>query len=127
MSVKPLTEHHLEFLSLKRGCTGSAQARLSLPLSKCHIVRNLMSQLISQFLGMQTMIGLFVKLILDTGNCGTILALSSVSFLKTCSSLCIRDGQGLFCFYSRSCSELNFKASDIYSEEKVQTLCAIIL
>ena len=35
MSVKLLTEHHLEFLSLKRGPTGS----LSLNLSKCHIVK----------------------------------------------------------------------------------------
>ena len=36
MSVKLLTEHHLEFLSLKQ----AAQDRLSLHLSKCHIVGN---------------------------------------------------------------------------------------
>ena len=36
MIVNLLTEHHLEFLSLKE----AAQARLSLHLSKCHIVRN---------------------------------------------------------------------------------------
>ena len=36
MIVKLLTEHHLEFQSLK----GDAQARLSLHLSKCHIVGN---------------------------------------------------------------------------------------
>ena len=36
MIVKLLTEHHLEFLSLK----GGAQARPSLHLSKCHIVGN---------------------------------------------------------------------------------------
>ena len=36
MTVKLLSEHHLEFLSLK----GAAQARLSLHLSKCHIVGN---------------------------------------------------------------------------------------
>ena len=41
MIVK-LTEHHLEFLSFK----GAAKARLSLHLSKCGIVGNLMSQLI---------------------------------------------------------------------------------
>ena len=41
MSVKLLTEHHLEFLSLK----GAAQAGLSLRLSKCHIVGNHMSRL----------------------------------------------------------------------------------
>ena len=41
MSVTLLTEHHLEFLSLK----GTAQALLSLHLSKCHIVRNHMPRL----------------------------------------------------------------------------------
>ena len=43
MSVKLLTEHNLEFLSLKGGCTG----RLSLHLSKCKIVGNLMPRLIN--------------------------------------------------------------------------------
>ena len=38
MIVKLLTEHHLEFLSLK----GAAEARRSLHMSKCHIVGNLM-------------------------------------------------------------------------------------
>ena len=28
MSIKLLTEHHLEFLSLKRGCTGSSESTL---------------------------------------------------------------------------------------------------
>ena len=41
MSVKLLTEHHLEFLSLKE----AAQARLCLHLAKCHIVGNHMSLL----------------------------------------------------------------------------------
>ena len=41
MSVKLLTEHHLEFLSLKE----AAQAGLILHLSKCHIDRNHMSRL----------------------------------------------------------------------------------
>ena len=36
MSVKLLTEHHLEFLSLKE----AAEAHLKLHMSKCHIVRN---------------------------------------------------------------------------------------
>ena len=40
MSVKLLTEHHLRFLSLKGGCKG-----LSLHLSKCQIVGNLMPRL----------------------------------------------------------------------------------
>ena len=43
MSVKLLTEHQLEFLSFK----DPAQARLSLHLSKYHIVGNHMSRLIS--------------------------------------------------------------------------------
>ena len=42
MIVKLLTEHYLEFLSIK----GGAQARLSLHLSKYHIVGNRMSRLI---------------------------------------------------------------------------------
>ena len=42
MSVKLLTEQNLEFLSLKE----AAQARLSLHLSKYHIVENDMSRLI---------------------------------------------------------------------------------
>ena len=39
MTVKLLSEHHLEFLRLK----GAAQACLSLHLSKCNIVGNHMS------------------------------------------------------------------------------------
>ena len=45
MIVKLLTEHHLEFLSFKE----AAEARLSLHLSKCRIVGNLMPRLIVQF------------------------------------------------------------------------------
>ena len=41
MNVKLLTEHHLEFLSLK----GAVEARMSLYLSKCQIVGNLMPRL----------------------------------------------------------------------------------
>ena len=41
MTVKLQTEHHLEFLSVKE----ATQARLSLHLSNCHIVGNLMSPL----------------------------------------------------------------------------------
>ena len=36
MTVKLLTENHLEFLSLKGGCTGSSESTLV----KCHIVGN---------------------------------------------------------------------------------------
>ena len=42
MIVKLLTEHHLEFLSLKE----AAEARPILQLSKCHIVGSLMYWLI---------------------------------------------------------------------------------
>ena len=42
LRVKLLTEDHLDFLSLK----GVAQARMSLHLSKCHIVGNHMLRLI---------------------------------------------------------------------------------
>ena len=41
MIVKLLTERHLEFLMLKEGCIGL----LSLHLSKCQIVGNLMQRL----------------------------------------------------------------------------------
>ena len=34
MSVKLLTEHHLEFLSLKGGCTGSSESSL-VKISNC--------------------------------------------------------------------------------------------
>ena len=43
MIVKLLTEHHLEFLSLK----GGREARPSLHISKCHIVGNHMHWLIN--------------------------------------------------------------------------------
>ena len=42
MTIKLLTEHHLEFLRLEE----AAEARLSIHLSKCHIVGNHVSQLI---------------------------------------------------------------------------------
>ena len=41
MIVKLLTEHQLEFLSLKGGCSGSSESALS----KCQIVGNLMPRL----------------------------------------------------------------------------------
>ena len=45
MIVKLLTEHHLECLILKE----AAEAHLSLHMSKCHIVGNQMSRLISKY------------------------------------------------------------------------------
>ena len=43
MSVKLLTEHHLEFLSLKGGCTGSSYSTLAkMPLCwKYHVVAHI--------------------------------------------------------------------------------------
>ena len=41
MIVKLLTEHHSDFPGLKGG-KGAAEARLSLHMSKCHIVGNRM-------------------------------------------------------------------------------------
>ena len=43
MSVKLLTEHHLEFLSLKEGCTGSSESKVvKMPNCwKSHIITRL--------------------------------------------------------------------------------------
>ena len=47
MSVKLLTEHHLEFLCLKVGCTCSSESALV----KCQSVGNHMSQLKWRYAG----------------------------------------------------------------------------
>ena len=49
MSVKLLTEHHLEFLSLKGGCTGSSESTLvKMPhCLKSHVAAHFMSRLCS--------------------------------------------------------------------------------
>ena len=49
MSVKLLTEHRFEFVSLKGGCTGSSESTL---LSKCDIVGN---QLMIRHIGFEPM------------------------------------------------------------------------
>ena len=41
MTLRLMTEHHSECLSLKVGCTGSSESTIV----KCHIVGNLMSRL----------------------------------------------------------------------------------
>ena len=47
MIIKLPTEHHLECLSIKGGCSPeAAEAHRSLHISKCHIVGNLMHWLI---------------------------------------------------------------------------------
>ena len=44
MSVKVLTQHHLEFLSLKRGCIGSSESTLiKVPnCSKSHVMAQIL-------------------------------------------------------------------------------------
>ena len=56
MSVKLLTEHHLEFLNLSGGCTVTAESTLS----KCHIVGNYISRLICIFLQKTEHLGVIV-------------------------------------------------------------------
>ena len=56
MTVKLLTEHHLEFLSLKE----AVQAPLSLHLSKCH-VGNLMARLIFDYTLLSGGLILYIK------------------------------------------------------------------
>ena len=58
MSVKLLTEHHLEFLDLKE----AAEASLSLQLSKCHIVGNHTPRLKCNPLALQACLLTFVSL-----------------------------------------------------------------
>ena len=68
MVVTLLTEHHLEFISLYI-CNEAAKARLSIFMSKCHIVGNHMSLLtllyVQHFqLKVRTMaMGLVIKLL----------------------------------------------------------------
>ena len=50
MIVKLLTEHHLEFLSLKRGCTGSSDSTL-VKMSNCwksHAAAQIITSLVYQ-------------------------------------------------------------------------------
>ena len=51
MTVKLLTEHHLEFPSLKRGCTGSSESTLVklLHCRKSHVTAHLIALLIHLF------------------------------------------------------------------------------
>ena len=66
MTVQLLTEHYLDFLGLKE----AAHARLSLHLSKCHIVGNL-SHVAAQFLYhcmcCDVLRGMTVELVLEIG------------------------------------------------------------
>ena len=50
MSVKLLTEHHLEFLSLKGGCTGLSESTLVKMTHswKSHVMAHLLSDLLIQ-------------------------------------------------------------------------------
>ena len=59
MSVKLLTEHHLEFLSLKGGCTGSSESTL---VKMPHCWKSHVSAQMSLFLGVQTLLVYFCAL-----------------------------------------------------------------
>ena len=79
MSVKLLTEHHLEFLSLKGGCTGSSESKL-VKMShhwKSHVIAQLCL--------------IFDKFEICLSNSGLLLLLvmgyGSVLILKKASSL----------------------------------------
>ena len=50
MSVKPQTEHRLEFLSFKGGYTGLSESTRA----KCHNVGNHMSRLICHYVPLET-------------------------------------------------------------------------
>ena len=73
MIVQLLTEHHLEFLSLK----GAAKACLSLHLSKCHIVGNVIHWLIFFTLALASLVLSASAAIARCINCGR-----RTSFLK---------------------------------------------
>ena len=62
MSVKLLTEHRLEFLSLKGGCTGSSESTLVKipPCWKSHVAAHLS---MNQRLCSRTVLGLFRKIL----------------------------------------------------------------
>ena len=50
MTVKLLTEHHLEFLSLKGGCTGSSESTL-VKMSHClksHVTAHILYKIVNR-------------------------------------------------------------------------------
>ena len=70
MNVKLLTEHHLEFICLKGGCTGSSESTHV----KRHIVGNHMSRLIyllKSFMIMQLHFCLAQNFVVTTSNCAS--------------------------------------------------------
>ena len=83
LTFKLLTEHHLEFLSLK----GAAQARLSLRMSKCHIVGNLTSRLI--YMGVKK------NRLIENPQHMTWLRMSKLIFIYTLLSRGLRRGKGI--------------------------------
>ena len=79
MMVKLLTEHHLEFLSLKGGCRGSSESTLV----KCHIVRNPMHWLIYYLICTNTL----AQIQVECGGvdiCKTRLCLDNVRDMHCC-------------------------------------------
>ena len=83
LTFKLLTEHHLEFLSLK----GAVQARLSLWMSKCHIVGNLTSWLI--YMGVKK------NRLIENPQHMIWLRMSKLIFIYTLLSRGLRQGKGI--------------------------------
>ena len=77
MIVKLLTERHLEFLSLK----GTAERRLSLHMSKCHIVGNHMTRLIFERMSLSQQ-KIWMHVVAQTGN-NIMLRLSNHEIVST--------------------------------------------
>ena len=81
MSVKLLTEHHLEFLKLKGGCTGSSESTL-VKLSHCW-----KSHCTAQ---------LFIKIIIKSGNCMVMNAIQVChTVFRYCPLIAISMNQSL--------------------------------
>ena len=78
MIVKLLTKHHLQFLSLN----GAAEARLSLHMSKCHIVGNLMPRLNLYFQGPLIVCLTEMLRMMDDNNYDSLLVVRRGSELK---------------------------------------------
>ena len=72
MIVKLLTEHHMEFLSLKGGCRGSSESTLV----KCHIVGSLMHRLLHLVLHRHFYIAGFALPIAIVAKCEEIINLA---------------------------------------------------
>ena len=104
MIVKLLTEHHLEFLSLKGGCTGSSESTL-VKMSNCwkshaeaHILYKTLKHL---FIYARQNLGIINRLLTKsrTKRC-SIRSLNTVDIIKS-DSLWINNNGAMFICFSR--------------------------